>query len=158
MWSKFKRLKQAEKQIIFDTAKLKDTNTRLRYQMEVRNRFASLEETDADDIEVRWSNFKDAVYTVADSAIGQRLAAHKKQWISNESWTLTDERKNVKLKRDQADFDGVAETLGRKTSSKRDKKQWIETKCQEAKHAAAKNDFAIPQKIFETNSIFFYLK
>ena len=39
--------------MIFDTAKLKDTNTRLRYQMEVCNRFASLEETDADDIEVR---------------------------------------------------------------------------------------------------------
>ena len=53
--------------------------------MEVRNRFASLEETDADDIEVRWSNFKDAVYTVADSVIGQRLDTHKKQWISNES-------------------------------------------------------------------------
>ena len=59
------------------------------------------------------------------------------------------------MKRDQADFDGVTETLGRKTSCKLDEKQWIETKCQEAKHAAAKNDFAIPQKIFEANSIFF---
>lgn len=156
MWLRFKRLKQAEKQMIFDTAKLKDINIRFRYQLEVRSRFASLEKTN--DIEVRWSNFKDAVYTVADSAIGQRLAAHKKQWISNESWTLTDERKNVKLKRDQADFDGVTETLGRKTSCKLDEKQWIETKCQEAKHAAAKNDFVIPQKIFETNSNFFYLK
>ena len=71
--------------MIFDNAKLKDTNTRLRYQMEARNRFASLEETDADDIEVRSSNFKDAVYTIADSVIGQRLDTHKKQWISNES-------------------------------------------------------------------------
>ena len=52
---KFKRLKQAEKQMIFDTAKSKDTNTRLRYQLKARNRFASLEETN--DIEVRWSNF-----------------------------------------------------------------------------------------------------
>ena len=47
---KFKRLKQAEKQMIFDTVKLKDTNTSLRYQLEVNSRFASLE--------VRWSNFK----------------------------------------------------------------------------------------------------
>ena len=52
---KFKRLKQAEKQMIFDFAKLKDTSTRLRYQLEVRNRFAFLEETN--DIEVRWSSF-----------------------------------------------------------------------------------------------------
>ena len=32
---KFKRLKQAEKQIIFDTAMLKDIKTRLRYKLEV---------------------------------------------------------------------------------------------------------------------------
>ena len=37
------RLKQTEKQKIFKTAKLKDTNTRLRYRLEVRNRFSSLE-------------------------------------------------------------------------------------------------------------------
>ena len=80
---KFKGLKQAEKQMIFDTAKLKDTNTRLNYQLEVRNRFASTEETD--DIKVRWSNFKDVVYTVADSVIGHQRGAHKKQLILNES-------------------------------------------------------------------------
>ena len=34
----------------------------------------------------------------------------------------------------------------------RDKKQWIESKCQEAKHAASKNDFTIAHKIFEINS------
>ena len=39
---KFKRLKHAGKQITFDTSKLKDTYTRLGYQLEVRNRFASL--------------------------------------------------------------------------------------------------------------------
>ena len=53
---KFKTLKQVEKQIVFDTDKLKDTNTRFRYQLEVPNRFKSLEETD--DIQLRLSNFK----------------------------------------------------------------------------------------------------
>ena len=43
--------------MIFDTAKLKDINIRFRYQLEVRSRFASLEKTN--DIEVRWSNFKE---------------------------------------------------------------------------------------------------
>ena len=61
------RLKQAEKQKIFKTAKLKDTNTRLRYRLQVPNRFSSLEETD--DIEVRWSNFKDAIHTASDSIV-----------------------------------------------------------------------------------------
>ena len=93
---KFKRLKQAEKQKIFDTAKLKDTNTRLKYQLKVRNRFVSLEE--ANDIEVRWSNFKDVAHTAAVSITGRRQGTHKELCISNESWTLIDERKKVKLK------------------------------------------------------------
>ena len=88
---KFKRLKHAEKQMIFDTTKFKDTNTRLRYQLEVCNRFASLKE--ASDIEVRWSNFKDVVHTAADSIIGRQRGTRKEQRISNESWTQIDERK-----------------------------------------------------------------
>ena len=64
MWLRFKRLKQAEKQMIFDTAKLKDINIRFRYQLEVRSRFASLEKTN--DIEVRWSNFKEWMERIMD--------------------------------------------------------------------------------------------
>ena len=54
----------------------------------------------------------------------------------------------VKLRQDQAISDNMTPTLGRKysdlnkagkNSCKRDKKQWIETKCQEAEHAAAKS-------------------
>ena len=69
--------------MIFDPAKLKNTNTRLRYQLEVHDRFACLEETD--DIEVRWSKFKDTVHFAADSIIGRRQGTSKEQWISNES-------------------------------------------------------------------------
>ena len=57
----FKRLKQPEKQMILDTAMFKDTNTRFKNQLEVRNRLASLEETN--DIELRWSKFKGVSYT-----------------------------------------------------------------------------------------------
>ena len=64
MWLRFKRLKQAEKQMIFDTVKLKDINIRFRYQLEVRSRFASLEKTN--DIEVRWSNFKEWMERIMD--------------------------------------------------------------------------------------------
>ena len=65
---KFKRLNQAEKQMIFDDVNLKDTNARLRYQLQVRNRFAPPEETN--DIKVRWSNFINVIHTTADSFIG----------------------------------------------------------------------------------------
>ena len=53
------------------------------------------------------------------------------------------------MKRDQEVSDSMTATLGRKyndlnkavkDSCKRDKKQWIETKRQEAEHTAAKND------------------
>ena len=154
---KFKRLKQAEKQMIFDTTKLKDTNTKIRYQLKVRSRFASLEETN--NIEVRWSNFKDVVHTAADSIIGRRRSTRKEQWILSESWTLIVERKKVKLIRDQAVSDNMTAILGRKyndlnkavkNSCKRDKKQWIETKCQEAEHAAAKLMLVLFTKLPET--------
>ena len=49
-----------------------------------------LEETD--NIEVRWSNFEDAVQSAADSIISPRQGTCKEQWILNESWTLIDER------------------------------------------------------------------
>ena len=147
MQMKFKRLKHAEKQMIFDTPQLKNTKKRLRYQLERCVRFRSLEETD--DIEVRWSNFKDAVHTAADSIIGRQRGTRKEQWVSNDSWTLTDEKKKVKSKRNQAVSHDMTETLGRKyndlnkavkNSCKLDKKQSTETKSQEAEHAAAKNN------------------
>ena len=79
--------------------------------MEVCNRFTSLEETD--DIEIRWSNFKDAVHTAADSVICQQQGTRKKQWISNESWTPIDERKKSQIERDQAVSEDITVTLGR---------------------------------------------
>ena len=81
--------------MIFNTTKLKDTNTRFRYWLKVRNKFSYLEETD--DIEVRWSNFKDAVHTAADSIIGWRWSILKEQWRSNKSWILKNKKKQKQI-------------------------------------------------------------
>ena len=84
----------------------------------------------------------DVVHNAADSIIGRRRGTRKEQWISNESWTLIDERKKVKLKQDQTVSGNLTATFGRKyndlhkavkNSCKRDKKQWIESKCQDAR-------------------------
>ena len=93
----------------FDTAKLEDTNTRLMYQLEVCNRLASLKESD--DIEERWSNFKNVVYTAAESIIGWLRGTRKEQWTSNELWTIIDKRKRAKLK--QAVSDDMTAALGK---------------------------------------------
>ena len=78
------------------------------------------------------------------------------QWISHELWVLIGERKKVKLKRDWAVSDDMTEILPRKcndinkavkNSCKCDKKLWIETKCQEAEHAAVKGDARSSYKI-----------
>ena len=95
--------------MIFDTAKLEDTNTRLMYQLEVCNRLASLKESD--DIEERWSNFKDVVYTAAESITGRLRGTRKEQWTSNELWTITDKRKRAKLK--QVVSDDMTAALGK---------------------------------------------
>ena len=97
----------------------------------------------------------DVVHNAADSIIGRRRGTRKEQWISNESWTLIDERKKVKLKQDQTVSGNLTATFGRKyydlhkavkNSCKRDKKQWIESKCQEAEPAACRTSIPIKSK------------
>ena len=53
--------------MIFDTTKLKDTNTKLRYQLKVRNRFASLKETD--DIEVSYGKTSKMLYILLQTQL-----------------------------------------------------------------------------------------
>ena len=75
MQLKFKSLKQAEKQMILTPPCRRILKQDLGINWKVR--FPSLKETD--DIDVRWSNFKDAVHTVVDLIIARRRDTCKEQ-------------------------------------------------------------------------------
>ena len=80
--------------------------------------------------------------TRLEASIGLSLMMSVSPEMSQMSVSLIDERKKVKLKRDRAVSDDMTGTSGRKyndlnkavkNSCKRDKKQWIESKCQDAR-------------------------
>ena len=111
---------------------------------------------DNQDIEDQWKVFSQAVRECAEETIGRRRGTRKEQWIQDDTWELIDERKSIKIKREQAKIDKERakyftkyQELDKKVKNKcrYDKKQWIENKGKEAQEAADKNDIKTLYKI-----------
>uniref|UniRef100_A0A914V3E1 Reverse transcriptase domain-containing protein n=1 Tax=Plectus sambesii TaxID=2011161 RepID=A0A914V3E1_9BILA len=131
----------------FDVVKLKDPELKRQFNAAVRNRFELL--TPSADVEAQWTNYRDALTAAAEETIGRRRGTFRERWIQERSWKLIDERRLAKHVRDQAQ--GEAEqakaeehysNLDRqvKRSCRRDKREWIERKTEEAQLAADRND------------------
>ena len=52
------------------------------------------------DVEEKWDRMKTCVNETAEEVIGKRRGTRKEQWITQDTWKLIDERKEVKCKRD----------------------------------------------------------
>jgi len=85
----------------------------------------------------------------AETVIGCERGTNRKRWISDRTRNLIDDRKEAKKRKDQAFTRARAQAeavnyrkLDKevKKSCKQDKKDWIESKCTEAKEAASRND------------------
>ena len=129
----------------YDIAKLKNSNIRRELEIEITNKFQAL--TDECEIEQEWNTFKDIVLKAADKTVGKRRGTRKEQWIAPETWELIDKRKNIKMRRDtergrqqQISIEYTRLDKAVKKSCKKDKKLWLETKCQEAQDANNRND------------------
>lgn len=75
---------------------LKDRNVNERFQIELRNRFQALEQSESADLEDRWKLFRDTVVESPDVAIGRRKGTYKERWIQDETCGLIDERRHAK--------------------------------------------------------------
>jgi len=85
----------------------------------------------------------------AETVIGRRRGTNRERWISDRTWSLIDDRKETKKRKDQTYTRAKAQTeaviyrkLDKdvKRSCKQDKKDWIEYTCTEAQEAASRND------------------
>lgn len=144
------RLKQIPKQKHikpFAVEKLKNEDVAGTFKLELQNRFQLLDEQS--ELEEKWSQFQEVLTEVAEETIGRRRGTKKKQWISDRTWKLIDDRKTVKCRRDQALTSEKLEEaavkyqeLDRQVKAKcrEDKKIWLEGKAREAQQAASKND------------------
>lgn len=131
----------------FAVEKLRDRHQESAYVISLQNRFQALEQMD--DVEDKWTSFRQVMTEGAQETIGRRRGKRKEQWISDATWTLIDQRKETKKLRDQARTEEQNETAARryaeldrqvKRSCRVDKKAWLEKKCNEAQEAANLND------------------
>lgn len=142
----------------FNVQPLKDANTAVEFQLELRNCFQLLAEEgnngSNENSAKLWDELKEAVVGATESKIGRRRGGFKERCISDCSWELINQCRLAKSVWDQvvSDPHAPADQLDRamatyrdlarqvKRSYRRDKREWIEAKGMEAQEAADWND------------------
>ena len=147
---KLKTIKQKKVTKPFAIHKLKNVTVSERFSEMVQNRFGEVRP--ANDIENQWTNFMSTTKECAEEVVGRRRGSQKERWISDESWSLIDERKEAKIERDRNSNRATEENYRRlikevKKSCRRDKRAWLESKGKEAQEAADRNDSKTLYKI-----------
>jgi len=88
----------------FDVFKLKDAGIRQQFILQISNHFAALEDIDEATHTEEGSNnhvernWKDIVHTYTETSsaiLGQKKKKHK-DWLSEDTWTAIEERKQLK--------------------------------------------------------------
>ena len=127
----------------FDTTKLQRPEIRKAFSVELKNRFQCLDELE--DVETFWHEITKCYKETATDMIGFNAKGHK-PWISNESWKLVDERRQLKEKSNNSRSERVKNSLNAKYSDKdkdvkksmrNDKRQWTDNLIDEAEKAAS---------------------
>ena len=147
----------------FDVGKLNNDDVREEFKISIRNRFDILTECPP-GTEVWWDQLKDAMNEAGESTLGYQKPL-KEEWISNQTWDLIEERKQLHIKRQNAqpnDIDNAAYEAYRnkdkevKRSAQRDKREWLDAQADAAEEAAARNDmrtvYRIAKKITNNTS------
>ena len=147
----------------YDVEKLKQPEIRDKYSIELKNRFQAL--TDIEDlenathkndkgdnhsVEQKWECLKNAVNEAAENVIGYRRGTRNERWITQETWDAIDERRALRLKKEQSaknteELEQCKTEYRQKDKEvkqrcKRDKRQYIELRAQEAEDAAKAGD------------------
>jgi len=77
--------------------KLNEPEVREKYQIEIKNRFAALENSDDDeDINRNWENIKENIQTSAKESMGLDEFKQNKLWCDEECLGFLDHRKRAK--------------------------------------------------------------
>ncbi|CAG2211422.1 unnamed protein product [Mytilus edulis] len=81
----------------YDLNKLKSMDVRKKYNIEVRNRFQVLEEGNIEDPVLKYEGAVE-IYTEAAKQVLGSSKKISKPWITNNTWKMVDERKEIKNK------------------------------------------------------------
>ena len=78
----------------------RDGSGKEEYTLECRNRFSMLEllEEEQMDINEMWSNGKQVLHEAAKHTIVRRQRTRRKKWMSDETWSVVEKRREARLK------------------------------------------------------------
>ncbi|KAJ4441767.1 hypothetical protein ANN_11625 [Periplaneta americana] len=97
-----KRVEQEVNITKFNILKLKDEEAKQNYQVEISNRFATLESSDEVekelDVNSVWENIRDSIKIAAEQSIGYYETKKKKPWFDEDCCMVVKRRKQAKLK------------------------------------------------------------
>ncbi|KAJ4432818.1 hypothetical protein ANN_21457 [Periplaneta americana] len=97
-----KRVEQQVNITKFNILKLKDEEAKQNYQVEISNRFATLESSDEVekelDVNSVWENIRDSIKIAAEQSIGYYETKKKKPWFDEDCCMVVERRKQAKLK------------------------------------------------------------
>ena len=93
-----KQAAQKSDGVRFNLRKLNDLEVRKQYQIEIKNRFAALENVSEDeDINRGWENIKENIKTSATESLGMHEMKQHKPWFDEECLGILDQRKQAKM-------------------------------------------------------------
>ena len=93
-----KQAAQTFEREIFNLGKLKELNVKEKYQIEITNRFAALENLNVDeDVNRIWENITENNKTAVKESLGLQEWKHHKPWFHKECVDFLDQRKQAKM-------------------------------------------------------------
>ena len=148
---KLRRAKRRnEGKMKFNVEKLKDTQTKITFQIQLRNRYQALAELEnyvepgTDEINPKWKRIKTAYLETAEECLG-RKNRERKEWMKEETWKAIEKRRETKKKCLDAKSQRLKERLEQQYQgenqevrrlSRNDKRRYLDNLAVEAENAA----------------------
>ncbi|CAG2224915.1 unnamed protein product [Mytilus edulis] len=143
---------------ILNVNRLKELEIKQKCVMELRNRFLVLEEidpTEDNSIEKKWENIKEVYQNTSEKIIGFRKSSNK-QCLTSDTWKAIDERAKLKEKvlstrssrlKEQTQKEYAEKDKEVKKRARKDKRNHLEERAEEAEKAVARGDLSTVYKI-----------
>ena len=139
----------------FNTQKLQDPQVQRCFQLEIRNRFHQLKESDGSSIEEEWKQFRTAYTESAEKVLGLRRRENK-DWITPGTYAAMEERRKIKEDIGKTQSERLKESKRQKYRMKdkevkgrarADKRRKLEEMAETAENAARNNQMSVLYKI-----------
>lgn len=134
----------------FDINKLQDTKVKQEFNLQIKNRFQVLEDTieetsEPASINNKWLKVEEIYKETSEKVLGYKRQIHK-EWITQGTWKLIDERKEINNKLCQTYSERIKDKLRKeysecnkkvKKATRSDKRKYTEDLAKEAENAAS---------------------